>query len=91
MLAQLFPGFAGKAGTAKTSVHLRGGKVRTWRTELPNPKHIGSRAPVQRRRSTMVRGGRIAPASLIFLRSSAVPGEEVLVTVPWVGGGGEMH
>lgn len=40
MLAQLFPGFAGKAGTADTSVHLRGEKARAWRTELSNPKDV---------------------------------------------------
>lgn len=42
MLAQLFPGFAGKAGAAKTSVHLGGEKARAWRAELSSPKDISS-------------------------------------------------
>lgn len=52
MLAQLFPGFAGKVGMAETSVQ-RAEKAGSWRTELSNPRDIHPRALVQR--LTMVR------------------------------------
>lgn len=65
MLAQLFPGFAGKAGG--WNICLKRGEGDVLSAELSNPEDISPHALVLRRMLTMVRSGGSPPASSLTL------------------------